>query len=529
MTTTTNIVQQQENPAVQAYKFGLIDKAQALIEKPITLPAPTAVGADPMTLQAQGLAQAGVGAFQPFITSGSNFLTGAGQQANLAGTLGTQVAQNYVPAQQEAMQGTALGAQMGQQAATAGMQGIQNQLAANNPYLQGAVGGVNQAAIDAQNQAVYAQNLIGDSTSQANQQALAAQGMLGQAGQFGMDSASAGQAGLFGSAAQYDPNSAQAYMNPYETQVIDQTMADMQRASDIARQGDSARAVGAGAFGGSRSGIVDSERGRNLLDQQAKMAGGLRAQGYGQALQQSMAAQESALQRQQKAAGLMGQLGQAGAASGLQAGQATGQLGQQAAQQALQAGQATGQLGQQASQQALQAGQIGGQLGAQYGQMGLAGQEASAKLGLMGADMTGQSAAQMGNLALQRAQLGQNQVGQTLDQANTLGQLGQASAGLGQLGQQMAMTDVDALTKLGAQQQVLDQGAADQAQQYELQQVYQPYQKLGFYGDILQGAPSTSMSVSKNTAPSASMLNQVVGAGISGLGIANAAQNVGII
>ena len=511
MTTTTNIVQQQENPAVQAYKFGLIDKAQALIEKPITLPAPTAVGADPMTLQAQNLAQAGVGAFQPFITSGSNFLTGAGQRADLAGTLGTQVAQNYVPAQQEAMQGTALGAQMGQQAATAGMQGIQNQLAANNPYLQGAVGGVNQAATDAQNQALYAQ------------------GMIGQAGQFGMDSASAGQAGLFGSAAQYDPNSAQAYMNPYETQVIDQTMADMQRASDIARQGDSARAVGAGAFGGSRSGIVDSERGRNLLDQQAKMAGGLRAQGYGQALQQSMAAQESALQRQQKAAGLMGQLGQAGAASGLQAGQATGQLGQQAAQQALQAGQATGQLGQQASQQALQAGQIGGQLGAQYGQMGLAGQEASAKLGLMGADMTGQSAAQMGNLALQRAQLGQNQVGQTLDQANTLGQLGQASAGLGQLGQQMAMTDVDALTKLGAQQQVLDQGAADQAQQYELQQVYQPYQKLGFYSDILQGAPSTSMSVSKNTAPSASMLNQVVGAGISGLGIANAAQNVGII
>ena len=493
MTTTTNIVQQQENPAVQAYKFGLIDKAQALIEKPITLPAPTAVGADPMTLQAQGLAQQGVGAFQPFITSGSNFLTGAGQQANLAGQQGQAAMQGYAPAQQEAMQGTALGAQMGQQASAAGMQGIQNQLAANNPYLQGAVGGVNQAATDAQNQALYAQ------------------GIIGQAGQFGMDSASAGQAGLFGSAAQYDPNSAQAYMNPYETQVIDQTMADMQRASDIARQGDSARAVGAGAFGGSRSGIVDSERGRNLLDQQAKMAGGLRAQGYGQALQQSMAAQESALQRQQKAAGLMGQLGQAGAASGLQAGQSTGQLGQQA------------------SQQALQAGQIGGQLGAQYGQMGLAGQEASAKLGLMGADMTGQSAAQLGNLALQGAQLGQQQAGQTLDQAQTLGQLGQTSAGLGQLGQQMQMTDVDALAKLGAQQQVLDQGAADQEQQYNLQQVYQPYQKLGFYSDILQGAPSTSMSVSKNTAPSASMLNQVVGAGIGGLGIANAAQNVGII
>ena len=143
--------------------------------------------------------------------------------------------------------------------------------------------------------------------------------------------------------------------------------------------------------------------------------------------------------------------------------------------------------------------------------------------------MTGQAAGQMGQLALQRAQLGQQAVGQAQDSAKTLAALGQTSAGLGQLGQQMQRADVDALAKLGAQQQVLDQGAADQAQQFALQQVYQPYQKLGFYSDILQGAPSTSMSVSQNTAPSASMLNQVVGAGIGGLGIANAAQNVGII
>tara|TARA_R110000772_G_scaffold256237_1_gene372703 strand:- start:31 stop:1509 length:1479 start_codon:yes stop_codon:yes gene_type:complete len=490
---TENIVYQQESPAIEALKLGLMNRAQELIEQPTALPAPTAVGANQMTTMAQDYAKSGIGGFQPFITSGSNFLTGAGDATTNAYNIAMGIPQNYVPAQQEAIQGTALGAQMGQQAATAGMQGIQNQLAANNPYLTASVGNVNQAATDAQNQALYAQ------------------GMLGTAGQFGMDSAQLGQAGLLGSAAQYDPTSAQAYMNPYETQVINQTMADMQRASDIAGQGDAARAVGAGAFGGSRSGIVDSERGRNLLDQQAKMAGGLRAQGYGQALQQSMAAQESALQRQQKAAGLLGQLGQAGAATGLQAGQSTGQLGQQA------------------SAQALQAGQIGGQLGAQYGQMGLAGQEAAAKLGLMGADMTGQSAAQLGALAAQRAQLGQGAVGQELDRAKTLAALGQSSAGLGQLGQQMQMTDVDALAKLGAQQQVLDQGAADQAQQFALQQVYQPYQKLGFYSDILQGAPSTSMSVSKNTAPSASMLNQVVGAGIGGLGIANAAQNVGLI
>tara|TARA_R100000654_G_scaffold7326_5_gene18170 strand:- start:1827 stop:3200 length:1374 start_codon:yes stop_codon:yes gene_type:complete len=457
MSTTTQIVQQQESPAIEAYKLGLMQKAKELIEKGVTLPEPTTVDADPMTLQAQQLAKQGIGSFQPFLTSGSDFITGAGGAAQLAGQQGQAAMDAFTPAQQEAMIGTALGAQMGQQAAIGGMQGIQDQLAATNPYLASSVANVDQAA------------------------------------QFGMDSARLGQAGLAGTAAQYDPTSAQAFMDPYEDAVVQQALDDVARAGAIAGQADAARAVGAGAFGGSRSGIVDSERGRNILEQQAKTAAALRSQGFGQAVQQSMAAQEAALKRQQQAAGMLGQLGQAGAASGLQA------------------------------------GQIGGQLGAQYGQLGLAGQEAAAKLGLMGADMTGQAAGQVGQLALQGAQLGQAQAGQTLDQAKTLAALGQTTAGLGQLGQQMQMADVDTLAKLGAQQQVLDQAAFDAQQQYDLQNVYQPYQKLGFYSDILQGAPSTASTITQNTAPRPSMLNQVVGAGIGGLGIANAAQNVGII
>ena len=435
MATETQIIQQQESPAVEAYKLGLMQKAQELIEKGVTLPKPTTVDADPMTTQAQQLAQQGVGSFQPFLTSGSDFVTGAGTAAQLAGQQGEAAMQAFTPAQQEAMLGTALGAQMGQQAAVGGMQGIQDQLAANQPFLQ-----------------------------------------------FGLGSAALGQAQLAGTEAQYDPTSAQAFMDPYEDAVVQQALADVQRAGDIAGQTDAARAVGAGAFGGSRSGIVDSERGRNILEQQAKTAAALRSQGFGQAIQQSMAAQEAALKRQQQAAGMFGQLGQAG-----------------------------------------------GQLGGQFGQMGLAGQEAAAKLGLMGADMTGQAAGQLGQLALQGAQLGQAQTGQTLDQAKTLAALGQTTAGLGQLGQQMQMADVDALAKLGAQQQVLDQAAFDAQQQYDLQNVYQPYQKLGFYSDILQGAPSTSSTITQSTAPRPSMLNQVVGAGIGGLGLANAAQNVGII
>ena len=77
-------------------------------------------------------------------------------------------------------------------------------------------------------------------------------------------------------------------------------MADVARAGDIQRQGIGAKAAGAGAFGGSRQAIAESELGRNVLDRQANIAAQLRNQGFGQALTAS-----------QKAAQLMGGLGQA--------------------------------------------------------------------------------------------------------------------------------------------------------------------------------------------------------------------------
>lgn len=90
------------------------------------------------------------------------------------------------------------------------------------------------------------------------------------------------------------------YMSPYETEVIDRAMADIGRAGDIQRQGIGAKAVGSGAFGGSRQAIAESELGRNVLERQANVAAQLRDKGFGQALTAS-----------QKAAQLMGGLGQA--------------------------------------------------------------------------------------------------------------------------------------------------------------------------------------------------------------------------
>ena len=55
-----------------------------------------------------------------------------------------------------------------------------------------------------------------------------------------------------------------AYQSPYQQQVIDQTMADIQRQADIARGMSQDTAIGAGAFGGSRSALLESESTKTL-------------------------------------------------------------------------------------------------------------------------------------------------------------------------------------------------------------------------------------------------------------------------
>ena len=134
---------------------------------------------------------------------------------------------------------------------------------------------------------------------------------------------SAGQIGQQTAANILNPNAAQAYMNPYEQAVIDQSMKDIQRQSDIQQQGLNAQAVGAGAFGGSRQGIQAAEQQRNTLDTQARTSANLRQSGYNQAQQQQLARAQYAGQ-----AGLAGaQLMQQGAAQYGQLGQGIGSLG----------------------------------------------------------------------------------------------------------------------------------------------------------------------------------------------------------
>ena len=110
-----------------------------------------------------------------------------------------------------------------------------------------------------------------------------------------------------------------AYQSPYQQQVIDLAMQDIQRQADIARGGAQERAIRAGAFGGSRSALLEAESQRPYAEQMARTAAGLRQAGFEQAQraaeadvarqqQMAMFAPQFELQARQQQAGLLGGL-----------------------------------------------------------------------------------------------------------------------------------------------------------------------------------------------------------------------------
>ena len=150
-------------------------------------------------------------------------------------------------------------------------------------------------------------------------------------------------AGVQGGARAYSPEMAQAFMNPYQAAVTQQALGEMRRQADIARQGQAAGAVRAGAFGGTREGVQRAEMERGLADIMGQRIMQDYAQNYGQAQQAAQQSFEAQQQRQLQSSGQLGQLGQG---LGSLAGQ-YGQLGLQQAQTLGQLGQGMGTLGVQ--------------------------------------------------------------------------------------------------------------------------------------------------------------------------------------
>lgn len=89
------------------------------------------------------------------------------------------------------------------------------------------------------------------------------------------------------------------YMNPYLQQALDPQMKELQRQADIQRTMDAGRLTQAGAFGGSRQAIMESEGRRNLLDKQAELLGTGYASAYDKAMAQYNAEQNRNVNQQQ--------------------------------------------------------------------------------------------------------------------------------------------------------------------------------------------------------------------------------------
>lgn len=123
-----------------------------------------------------------------------------------------------------------------------------------------------------------------------------------------------GIASLAGAAGGYDPRMGMDFMNPYNQAVIQESLREINRQGDMARQNLQAQAVRAGAFGGSREGVQRAELERGLAQTRNQAILGALQQGYGAAQQQAQQAFEQQQQRQmaqgQNIASLFGQQSQ---------------------------------------------------------------------------------------------------------------------------------------------------------------------------------------------------------------------------
>ena len=162
------------------------------------------------------------------------------------------------------------------------------------------------------------------------------------------------------------------------------------------------------------------------------------------------------------------------------------------------------QFGKAQSAAGLKAAQTGAFGGARQGLQ-------SAELARQQAQTVGQAQAQNYGQAQQQAQQ------QFSNQMGRYGEAAQQMAGLGGQYQQQTQGDIASLMSAGSVQQQLKQQELDADYRADLQNLYEPYQRLGFTGDIYQGYPTSAMATSMGTAPGTNPMAQAVGAGITGL------------
>ena len=490
-TITENI--QRESPEIEAWKLGMLAAGKKIADQPIDY---SAYGADQKVAdfdpQEQGVydyikgagtgGSGGIGGYAPTLTTGRSTLAGG------LTTLGS--------ARGMLQQGqTALGLGAGQYAGGPGY--TAGQFAGGPGYTAGQFAG----------------------------------GPGYTAGQF------AGGPGY--TAEGFDPTSVSQYMNPYEDAVVQQALADVQRSGDIAQTQADAQGVASGAFGGSRQGVQRAEMGRNLLDTQARTAAGLRSSGYQSAMAQAQQAFMDQQRRAQGEAQFRTQSGQQAFENAQRRAQAEAQFRTQSGQQAFEdqqrRAQAQAQFGTQSQQQAFENQQRRAQAQAQFGTTtGLQAFEDQQRR----AQAEAQFRTQSGQQAFEAAKQRQMGIGSGIaSMAGQMAGIGTQQAGIGaqQLGaaqqmQSMKLRDLGLQQQMGQQQRGLAQARLDAQRANALKQLYEPYGRISWLGDIYKGAPSSQSTLGSMQAPSPpspSMFQQVAGFGTGLLGTAAAAKQFG--
>ena len=263
------------------------------------------------------------------------------------------------------------------------------------------------------------------------------------------------------------------YMSPYMEGVVERQKRGA--VQDYLKQlpGMGAASVRAGARGGSREALLESEARRGLSER----LGDIEATGLQQAYQQAA-----------------GQFG-ADRAAQMQAALANQATGMTASQQDLQA-----QINQAqfAAQQALQAGNTNQAAALQKQAQDLQQQQSLNQLAMQGAGLGAQyglAGAQLGEQSRQfGAGLGMQGLQQQLAAAGQLGQLGQ------QRYQQQAGIS-QAQLGAGAQARDVEQQRLSTLYQQFMDEQQAPYRQLGFMSDILRGTPTSAYTTSMYQQP----------------------------
>ena len=321
----------------------------------------------------------------------------------------------------------------------------------------------------------------------------------------------------------FDSGQAAQYMNPYLQAALEPQLAEARRQADISRIADASRLTKAGAYGGARQAIMESEGRRNLGTNLANITGQGYATAYDKAMQQFNTEQGSRLQAQQ----LGEQSRQFGATQAATAAQLQAQYGLSAQQaqeaarqfnqgQALTAAQLQAQYGLSAQQAQEASRQFGAQQGlaaaTTAGQQGLQAALANQQAGLTAGQGNINAALQAAQQAEQSRQFGANYGLQGLQAALQAAQM-QGQFGINQ--NQANLNNLQALASLGATQRGIESEgiAADKAAFEEARA--NPYKMVQFQQSLLSGLPLAAQSYNVSQPSTLQQILSGIGGGAS--------------